>query len=204
MEVRVLFWAPFDLSATLRVCARGVFGEVSCRRRAGFATGPAAAAPSRAEVIVLTEYLPVLLFLVVSAGVGIALIVIGNLLGPKRPQADKNSRLRVRLRGVRGRAHAVRRALLPDRDPVHHLRSRNRVRVSVGDRVQQLGLVGLVEMGMFLSLLVLGLSTAGRRERWNGNECAGTLSNDDQRERCTTRCRTMSSTTSCVRATTIR
>jgi len=40
---------------------------------------------------VLAEYFPVLLFLVVSAGVGIALIVIGNLLGPRKPAAEKNA-----------------------------------------------------------------------------------------------------------------
>ena len=39
----------------------------------------------------LTEYFPVLLFLVVSAIVGIALIVIGNLIGPSRPQAEKSA-----------------------------------------------------------------------------------------------------------------
>lgn len=37
----------------------------------------------------LAEYLPTLLFLLVAAGIGIALIVIGNLLGPKRPSAEK-------------------------------------------------------------------------------------------------------------------
>jgi NADH-quinone oxidoreductase subunit A len=40
---------------------------------------------------VLAEYFPVLLFMVVSAVVGIALIAIGNLLGPKKPGAEKDS-----------------------------------------------------------------------------------------------------------------
>ena len=39
----------------------------------------------------LTEYFPVLLFLAVSAVIGIALIVIGNLLGPRKPTAEKAS-----------------------------------------------------------------------------------------------------------------
>ena len=39
----------------------------------------------------LAEYLPTLLFLVVATGIGIALMVIGNLLGPKRPSAEKLS-----------------------------------------------------------------------------------------------------------------
>ncbi len=39
----------------------------------------------------LAEYLPTLLFLIVSTGIGIALIIVGNVLGPKRPGADKLS-----------------------------------------------------------------------------------------------------------------
>ena len=37
----------------------------------------------------LAEYLPTLLFLIVATGIGIALIIVGNVLGPKRPDADK-------------------------------------------------------------------------------------------------------------------
>ncbi len=37
----------------------------------------------------LAEYLPTLLFLIVATGIGVALIVVGNVLGPKRPSADK-------------------------------------------------------------------------------------------------------------------
>jgi NADH-quinone oxidoreductase subunit A len=40
---------------------------------------------------VLAEYLPTLLFLLVAVGIGVALVVIGNLLGPKRPTAEKLS-----------------------------------------------------------------------------------------------------------------
>ena len=39
----------------------------------------------------LAEYFPVLLFMVVSAGVGIALIAIGNLFGPRKPSAEKDA-----------------------------------------------------------------------------------------------------------------
>uniref|UniRef100_A0A0N4ZWM3 Transposase n=1 Tax=Parastrongyloides trichosuri TaxID=131310 RepID=A0A0N4ZWM3_PARTI len=42
--------------------------------------------------------------------------------------------VRVRLRSLRRRAHEVRRALLPDRDPVHSFRPGNRVPVPVGHR----------------------------------------------------------------------
>jgi NADH-quinone oxidoreductase subunit A len=39
----------------------------------------------------LENYLPVLIFLVVSAGLGVVLLVLGYLLGPKRPDAEKLS-----------------------------------------------------------------------------------------------------------------
>src|SRR5690606_32708478 len=49
------------------------------------------AATGRVEDDVLGEYLPILLFLIVSTGIGIALLVIGTLLGPRRPGAEKLS-----------------------------------------------------------------------------------------------------------------
>ena len=39
----------------------------------------------------LGEYLPILLFLIVSTGLGLVLLVAGWLLGPKRPDAEKLS-----------------------------------------------------------------------------------------------------------------
>ena len=39
----------------------------------------------------LAEYLPTLLFLIVAAGIGIALIIVGNVLGPKAPSPEKLS-----------------------------------------------------------------------------------------------------------------
>ncbi|MEO8742750.1 MAG: NADH-quinone oxidoreductase subunit A, partial [Lysobacteraceae bacterium] len=39
----------------------------------------------------LGEYLPVLLFLIVSAGIGVALLIVGRVLGPQRPGSDKLS-----------------------------------------------------------------------------------------------------------------
>ena len=104
----------------------------------------------------LTEYFPVLMFLVVSAMVGIALIVIGNLLGPKRPQADKDSPYECGF------------------DAFEDARMRFDVRYYLiailfiifdleiafvfpwATVFGKLGLVGLVDMGVFLGLLVLG------------------------------------------------
>ena len=39
----------------------------------------------------LEQYLPVLLFILVGAGVGLGPLVIGYILGPNRPNAAKNS-----------------------------------------------------------------------------------------------------------------
>ncbi|ANB17368.1 NADH-quinone oxidoreductase subunit A [Dokdonella koreensis] len=37
----------------------------------------------------LSEYFPVLLFLGVAAVIGVALLILGNLFGPKKPAAEK-------------------------------------------------------------------------------------------------------------------
>ena len=39
----------------------------------------------------LAAYFPVLLFLLVGVGLGIALVTIGKVLGPNRPDSEKNS-----------------------------------------------------------------------------------------------------------------
>ncbi|MEO8365325.1 MAG: NADH-quinone oxidoreductase subunit A [Pseudoxanthomonas sp.] len=39
----------------------------------------------------LAEYLPTLLFLIVATGIGISLMVIGRIIGPRRPDAQKLS-----------------------------------------------------------------------------------------------------------------
>ncbi len=39
----------------------------------------------------LAEYLPTLLFLIVASGIGVALLVVGKVLGPTRPTAEKLS-----------------------------------------------------------------------------------------------------------------
>lgn len=39
----------------------------------------------------LAQYWPILLFLIVAGGIGIALLVIGLVLGPRRPDAEKLS-----------------------------------------------------------------------------------------------------------------
>jgi preprotein translocase subunit SecG len=86
---------------------------------------PAAPATAPAATDVPTEYLPTLLFLIVATGIGIALIVIGNASSGRVARREKLSPYECGFEAVRGRAHAVRRALLPDRHPVHRLRPGN-------------------------------------------------------------------------------
>jgi NADH-quinone oxidoreductase subunit A len=39
----------------------------------------------------LAQYLPILIFLCVSAIIGVTLVILGNLLGPRRPDSEKLS-----------------------------------------------------------------------------------------------------------------
>ena len=39
----------------------------------------------------LAEYLPILIFLAISIGMGVALVLIGGILGPRRPDSEKLS-----------------------------------------------------------------------------------------------------------------
>lgn len=42
-------------------------------------------------VLNLAAYFPVLLFLVVGTGLGVALVSIGKILGPNKPDTEKNA-----------------------------------------------------------------------------------------------------------------
>ena len=44
---------------------------------------------AEADVTMLAEYWPILLFIVVAAGIGLALLAIGMLAGPRRPEPEK-------------------------------------------------------------------------------------------------------------------
>ena len=39
----------------------------------------------------LTEYFPILIFLIAASGLGIALLTVGGILGPNRPDSEKLS-----------------------------------------------------------------------------------------------------------------
>jgi len=105
---------------------------------------------------VLAEYFPVLLFLVVSAIVGIALIAIGNLIGPSRPQAEKSAPYECGFEAFEDARMRfdVRYYLIAILFIIFDLEIA--FVFPWATVFGKLGLVGLVEMGMFLLLLVLG------------------------------------------------
>ena len=110
----------------------------------------------KTEARVLAEYLPSLLFLIVATGIGIALIIIGNVLGPKRPSADKLSPYECGFSAFENaRAQFdVRYYLIAILFIVFDLEIAFMFPWALVFR--ELGVFGLIEMGVFMSLLVIG------------------------------------------------
>ena len=106
----------------------------------------------------LGEYLPVLLFLIVSTGIGIALLIVGAVLGPKRPGADKLSPYECGFEAFEDARMKfdVRYYLVAILFIVFDLEIAFVFPWAVIFR--SLGVFGLVEMGIFLGLLVLGFA----------------------------------------------
>ena len=104
----------------------------------------------------LAEYLPTLLFLIVATGIGVALIVIGNVLGPKRPSAEKSSAYECGFPAFEDARMQfdVRYYLVAILFIVFDLEIAFVFPWAVVFR--ELGVFGLVEMGVFLGLLVIG------------------------------------------------
>ena len=111
----------------------------------------------------LAEYLPPLLFLIVATGIGIALVIVGNVLGPKRPDPDK-------LAPYECGFDAFENARMPF-DVRYYLVA---ILFIVFDLeiafvfpwavvFRELGLFGLIEMGTFLVLLVIGFAYVWKR-----------------------------------------
>ena len=104
----------------------------------------------------LGEYLPILLFLAVAAVVGVALMVLGNLLGPTRPTGEKLSPYECGFEAFED-AHMqfdVRYYLIAILFIAFDLEIAFVFPWAV--IFLDLGMVGLIEMGIFLGLLVLG------------------------------------------------
>jgi NADH-quinone oxidoreductase subunit A len=106
----------------------------------------------------LGEYLPILLFLAVAAAVGVALMIIGGLLGPRKPNPEKLSPYECGFEAFED-AHMqfdVRYYLIAILFIAFDLEIAFVFPWAVIFR--ELGVVGLYEMGIFLGLLVLGFA----------------------------------------------
>lgn len=111
----------------------------------------------------LAEYLPPLLFLIVATGIGIALIVIGNVLGPKRPSQEKLSPYECGFDAFENARMPfdVRYYLVAILFIVFDLEIAFVFPWAVVFR--ELGMFGLIEMGTFLVLLVIGFAYVWKR-----------------------------------------
>ena len=115
-------------------------------------------APEGAEVgcIVLAEYWPVLLFIGVATGLGLVLLVLGLLAGPRRPEAEKLAPYECGFEAFEDARMRfdVRYYLLAILFIIFDLEIAFLFPWAVVfDRI---GLIALVEMALFLGLLVVG------------------------------------------------
>ena len=111
----------------------------------------------------LAEYLPTRLFLVVATGIGIALIIVGNLLGTKRPDAEKLSPYECGFNAFEDARMQfdVRYYLVAILFIVFDLEIAFVFPWALVFR--ELGVFGLVEMGVFLALLLIGFIYVWKR-----------------------------------------
>ena len=104
----------------------------------------------------LAEYLPILLFLIVAGGIGLALLAIGRLLGPRNPNKEKSEAYECGFEAFED-AHLpfdVRYYLIAILFIIFDLEIAFLFPWAVV--FKQIGIVALVEMAMFLALLLLG------------------------------------------------
>ena len=104
----------------------------------------------------LAQYLPTLLFLIVATGIGVALIIVGHVLGPRRPDAQKLSPYECGFEAFEDARMKfdVRYYLIAILFIIFDLEIAFVIPWAVV--FEGLGVFGLVEMGMFIGLLVLG------------------------------------------------
>ena len=104
----------------------------------------------------LAEYLPTLLFLIVAGGIGVALLVVGQVLGPRRPTVEKLSPYECGFAAFEDARMQfdVRYYLIAILFIVFDLEIAFVFPWALVFR--DLGVFGLVEMGVFLALLVIG------------------------------------------------
>ena len=104
----------------------------------------------------LAEYLPILLFLIVAGGIGIALLVIGALLGPRSVNAEKSAAYECGFPAFEDARMKfdVRYYLLAILFIIFDLEIAFLFPWAVV--FKHIGIVALVEMATFLALLLLG------------------------------------------------
>jgi NADH-quinone oxidoreductase subunit A len=107
---------------------------------------------------VIAQYWPVLLFIAVAAGLGIVLLVVGLLAGPRRPESEKLSPYECGFEAFEdARARFdVRYYLLAILFIIFDLEIAFLFPWAVV--FKQIGLTALVEMALFLLLLVVGFA----------------------------------------------
>ena len=116
--------------------------------------------PKGAEVrcIVLAQYWPILLFIGVAAGLGVVLLIIGMLAGPRRPEAVKLSAYECGFEAFEDARMRfdVRYYLVAILFIIFDLEIAFLFPWAVV--FQQIGIIALVEMALFLLLLVIGFA----------------------------------------------
>ena len=106
----------------------------------------------------LAEYWPVLIFLGLATGLGIVLLVIGMLVGPRRPEADKLSPYECGFEAFEDARMQfdVRYYLLAILFIIFDLEIAFLFPWAVV--FKQIGIIALIEMALFLLLLVIGFA----------------------------------------------
>ena len=104
----------------------------------------------------LADYLPNLLFLIVATGIGIALLLVGRVLGPRRPSLEKLSPYECGFAAFEDARMQfdVRYYLIAIQFIIFDLEIIFIVPWATVFR--DLGVLGLVEMGIFAGMLLLG------------------------------------------------
>ena len=106
--------------------------------------------------MLLDQYWPILLFMVVAAGLGLALLTIGLLVAPKRPEAEKLSPYECGFEAFEDARMKfdVRYYLLAILFIIFDLEIAFLFPWAVV--FERIGLIALIEMALFIGLLVVG------------------------------------------------
>ena len=106
----------------------------------------------------LAEYLPILLFLIVAGGIGVALLLVGALLGPRSANKEKAAPYECGFEAFEDARMQfdVRYYLIAILFIIFDLEIAFLFPWAVV--FQQIGMIAMIEMGLFLLLLVVGFA----------------------------------------------